>query len=368
MSSSLQSRLREWKIDRRRFLYATGGLAGLVATSRLQALAHTGTPSFPSNPFTLGVASGDPAPESVVLWTRLAPEPLAADGHGGMDPVRVPVRWIVAADDRMRHVVRRRRHARGPGLRALRPRGCGPAVARPRGTGISSTSGGEWSPVGRTRTSNPFWESPRRLRFAFASCQHFEHGLLHRVPAHGRRGSRPRAVPGRLHLRGRRVADATAPARWRRADDAWARIATATRCTRATRTSRPPTPRSPGWSCSTITKWRTTGPGRSTRTARRRTLFLPRRAAAFQAYYEHMPLRAASIPRGPDIQLSAESGSVIWPSSTCSIRVSIRDNQACGDGTDIGCAEALDPNRTITGREQERWLLEGWTSHARGGM
>ena len=176
MSSSFQSKLRDWKIDRRRFLYATGGLAGLVATSRLQALAHTGTPSFPSNPFTLGVASGDPAPDSIVLWTRLALEPLAADGNGGMDPVRVPVRWIVAADDRMRHVVRRGvtfadpdfAHSVHVDVDRLSP-------GRPYW--YQFHAGGEWSPVGRTRTSNSFWESPRRLRFAFASCQHFEQGF-----------------------------------------------------------------------------------------------------------------------------------------------------------------------------------------------
>jgi alkaline phosphatase D len=38
-----------------------------------------------------------------------------------------------------------------------------------------------------------------------------------------------------------------------------------------------------------------------------------------------------------------------------------RDNQACGDGTDIGCAEALDPNRTIAGAQQEAWLIRGLT-------
>jgi len=96
MSSSFQSRLQEWKIDRRRFLYATGGLAGLVATSRLQALTQTLTPSFSSNPFTLGVASGDPLPDSVVLWTRLAPWPTNADGQGGMPNADVTVEWQVS--------------------------------------------------------------------------------------------------------------------------------------------------------------------------------------------------------------------------------------------------------------------------------
>ncbi|MGN9804991.1 PhoD-like phosphatase N-terminal domain-containing protein [Micromonospora sp. L32] len=54
-------------------------------------------PDFTDEPFTLGVASGDPLPDGVVLWTRLAPDPLAADGTGGMPPHVVPVVWQVAA-------------------------------------------------------------------------------------------------------------------------------------------------------------------------------------------------------------------------------------------------------------------------------
>jgi alkaline phosphatase D len=95
------------QFDRRRFLYATGGFAGLLATRPFDALAEQTLPSFPSNPFTLAVASGDPLSNGFVLWTRLAVEPLAADGHGGMDPVRTPVQWIVATDDAMRNVVTR---------------------------------------------------------------------------------------------------------------------------------------------------------------------------------------------------------------------------------------------------------------------
>ena len=176
MSRSFQSRLQDWKIDRRRFLYATGGLAGLVATSSLQALTESATPSFSRNPFTLGVASGDPLPERVVLWTRLALEPLAADGHGGMDPVRVPVHWSVATDDRMRRVVRRGvtfadpdfAHSVHVDVDRLSP-------GRPYWYQFNVR--GEWSPVGRTRTGIPSGQSPRQLRFGFASCQHFEQGF-----------------------------------------------------------------------------------------------------------------------------------------------------------------------------------------------
>jgi alkaline phosphatase D len=60
--------------------------------------------SFGDNPFTLGVASGDPTPEGIVLWTRLAPVPVAPATLGRR---AIPVGWRVATGSRMRHVVAR---------------------------------------------------------------------------------------------------------------------------------------------------------------------------------------------------------------------------------------------------------------------
>ena len=203
MSQSFRSRLKDWKLDRRRFLYATGGLAGLVATSPLQALTEKVTPSFSTNPFTLGVASGDPLADSVMLWTRLAVEPLAADGSGGIDPVRVPVQWYVATDDRMRHVVRR-----GVDLRRSRLRPLGARRRRPSGAGrgywYQFQVSGEWSPIGRTRTLVPHQDSPQPDPLRVRLVPALRDGLLHRLPAHGAGEPRPGAVPRRLHLRGRR--------------------------------------------------------------------------------------------------------------------------------------------------------------------
>src|SRR5215216_2603988 len=58
----------------------------------------TGAPRFSEYPFSLGVASGCPLPDWVFLWTRRAPERLAADGLGGTPRDSVPVRWEVAFD------------------------------------------------------------------------------------------------------------------------------------------------------------------------------------------------------------------------------------------------------------------------------
>ena len=102
-------------MDRRSFLQIAGGtVAGPPPRPRLGAAPAGARPRQPAPlgrggrvppaPFTLGVASGDPAADSVVLWTRLAPDPLVPGG--GMPTRAVPVDWQVAADDRFRHVVR----------------------------------------------------------------------------------------------------------------------------------------------------------------------------------------------------------------------------------------------------------------------
>src|SRR6266481_2207245 len=84
----------------RRSLITLGGAGALSLAFSTSGLAA------PHDPFTLGVASGDPLPDGFVIWTRLAPQPLAPDGAGGLR-TPVPVTWEVAADPAMRRVVKR---------------------------------------------------------------------------------------------------------------------------------------------------------------------------------------------------------------------------------------------------------------------
>jgi len=86
--------------------------------------------------------------------------------------------------------------------------------------------------------------------------------------------------------------------------------------------------------------------------------FPARRAAAFQAYYENMPLRRTSIPRGIDMQLYRR---LRWGRLATFHLLDTRQyraDQGCGDGYK-DCPAALDPARSITGAEQEEWLLDG---------
>src|SRR5262249_53641394 len=126
------------------------------------------------NPFTLGVASGEPAPDRVVIWTRLAPSPL---NGGGMPPTPVEVAWTVARDQGFAQVVQR---------------GTSMAVPEDAHSGHVEVQGlepdrwywyrfvarGEASPAGRTRTAPLPGANPDRLSFAFASCQQYEQGYF----------------------------------------------------------------------------------------------------------------------------------------------------------------------------------------------
>lgn len=146
--------------------------AGLFAA---EGQAQTSTPIWrPStHAFTLGVASGEPRPNSVVIWTRLAPAPLQADG--GMPHHAVAVRWEVASDEQFSRVVQRgtvvtdarRAHSVHVDVNGL---------ASDRHYFYRFLLPNQTSPIGRTRTA-PAPNAPvSRLRMALASCQHYEMG------------------------------------------------------------------------------------------------------------------------------------------------------------------------------------------------
>src|SRR5262245_54215469 len=131
--------------SRREFLRATTGLAA-AALPYPRLLAQ---PRFPSNPFTLGVASGYPAPGGVVLWTRLAPAPLAG---GGMPASAFPVGWEVATDDAFRDIVRKGTETAVPRwAHSVHVEVGGLEPARPYFYRFHA--GGAVSAVGRTRTA-----------------------------------------------------------------------------------------------------------------------------------------------------------------------------------------------------------------------
>lgn len=158
----------------RRLLLAYGAALAAIPTLNRQAEAQ-GKIQFQANPFTLGVASGEPDSDGVVIWTRLAPQPLVADGLGGMPRQDVEVHWEVSSDDRMRKIVlsgnttatQQLGHSVHVTLKGLKPDAW---------YWYRFRCSGHDSPIGRTRTMPAAGAMPARLRFALASCQNFEDG------------------------------------------------------------------------------------------------------------------------------------------------------------------------------------------------
>ncbi len=349
----------------RRRLFQLGGVstaAVLLGTGAITTDRSYAAPTFGTDPFSLGVASGDPLPDSVVLWTRLAPDPLAEDGHGGMPSRPVRVHWEVADDENFRHVVRRGSVAATPELahsvhaevHGLRPG---------REYFYRFRAGREHSPVGRTKTAPAFGAPLSSLTFAFASCQAWHDGFYtgyrhmaaedldlivhlgdyiyeYGIPADG--GNRGIAVPDYF------AEEAVSLKRYRtqyglyKSDpDLQAAHAVAP------------------WIVTlddheVENGWAGDVPEKDTPTPTQPE-FLERRASAFRAYYEHLPLRSTALPTGPDMRLYRRFtyGDLAEFSllDTRQYRDPILD-----DGDDPA---RLDPERTLTGDEQERWLLDG---------
>ena len=158
----------------RRLLLAWGTSLAAVPLLGTRARAQ-GRMTFKDNPFTLGVASGDPDSRSVVLWTRLAPRPL--EPGGGLAPEPLEVIWEVATDESMQSVFRS-----GTTLAT-------PQLGHSVHVELSDLAADRWywfrfrcgdfeSPVGRTRTMPEDSALPDQLRFAVTSCQNYEQGLF----------------------------------------------------------------------------------------------------------------------------------------------------------------------------------------------
>ncbi len=347
-------------LSRRAFVAgsASFAVAALASASRASGSgAVSGTPRFSSYPFSLGVASGDPAPDSVVLWTRLAPSPL--EPGGGMTPEPVAVQWVIAEDEGLSRVV-----------------GSGTATARPewahsvhieagrlqpdRWYWYQFKVGSETSPKGRTRTMPAAGALPERLRFAFASCQHYETGLY---TAYEHMAREPLDLV--VHLGDYIYEGAARDGQLRRhnspeikkIDDYRARYALY-KSDPALQAAHAMAPWIVTWDDHEVeNNYAADIPQRPDSTTRE--AFLRRRAAAYQAYFEHMPLRRSQLPNGPDMLLfrRLEFGRLA-SFHVLDTRQYLTD-QPQGDGRKPTSPVLMDPRATLLGDRQRSWLFDG---------
>ena len=347
--------------SRRLFLAASGAALWAPAAAR----AHSGHAHF-----TLGVASGSPRETSVILWTRLAPDPLRG---GGMPPGLTEVRWRVCTDAAMRRTFRqgvaRTSEAKGHSVH-VHLDGLEPG----REYFYQFIYGDEESPVGRTRTSDP---KAATAKLAVANCQAWETGryaayrdLAQWTPdcvihvgdyiyegGQGQLGERRLQVSGEafsvnvvrqhnspeivtlydyrnryaLYKSDPHLQAAHAAAPWIMAmddheiDNNWAGD----------------TPQDPE--------------------KQTRLEFAVRKLAALQAYYEHMPIEQPPILNGLEGHLQMYGAYRFGPAQVSLLDTrQHRSDQVCGQGLpdDFPCADLQNPALTMTGRQQEDWLLD----------
>ena len=353
-------RLTSSSVDRRRFLeYVWWGAGSAMAMALMPGGTLKAAPRFASNPFTLGVASGDPTASGIVLWTRLAPDPADPTALGR---AKIPVGWRVARDDSMRHVVAK-------GTASATPELAHSVHVEVNGLRSGADyffqfdSGGEESAVGHFRTA----PSARRLGGpAHLRRRHLPglpERLLHGVPRHGPERPRPRAPPRRLHVRVRLRClepDRTrASRRSTRRRSTCAPTGSATRCTSSTRTCRRPTRRSRSSWSGTTTRCRTTTRGWRPSGGHRRRSSPP--AGPPRTRRSTSTCRSACRVRRPadELRIYRRLNYGRLAEFTMLDDRQYRTDNPCGDGESLRCEAALGDDYTMLGRRQERWVSEG---------
>lgn len=321
-----------------------------------------------TDPFALGVASGDPSADGVVLWTRLVP------AEPGQASTPLTVHWELADDEGFLRIVQR-----GQAI-------AHPALGHSVHVELTGLAPGRWyhyrfmhgdavSTTGRTRTAPAADALPERLRLAFASCQRWEHGhyaawrhvradapdLVLFLGDYIYEYASPMDTSGLARVHGLRLATTLADYRDRYAlhkSDPALQAAHA--------------------ACPWLVTWDdhevqndyagSTGKGEP-------QAFLAQRSAAWQAFYENMPLRAASLVQR-DYSALQLYRRVPW-GRLAQLHVldarQYRGVQACRTASASGagavrpkdCAELAEPARSFLGTAQEQWLDAGLAADAK---
>ena len=354
MLESLNSKSRRYGIERRQFLRYLGAVSAIPTLAfRAEGQANT-APQFQTTPFTLGVASGDPEPDGIVIWTRLAPKPL--EPGGGMAPRPVTVRWEIASSDKFTKIIKKGTTLAVPQLghsvhvevQGLLPH---------RWYFYRFHVGNATSPIGRTRTAPEFDGMPNEFRFAFTSCQHYETGyfdgykhmlgenldLIVHLGDYIYEGDSQDGKP-RQHL-GTEI-ESLAESRTRYSQY---------RLDPMLQDAHRQLPWLVTWDdhefdnnyANLVSEEEGISP----------EAFLDRRMNAYQAYYEFMPLRRRSFPQGPHMKLYRSCRYGRLANFHVLDTRQYRTDQPNGDHQKPMIAKALDPRATMLGEKQEHWLM-----------
>jgi alkaline phosphatase D len=352
-------------LHRRTVLRHMSGLGGLVL---LPQLVRTAEPASSAGyPFALGVASGFPTARSVVLWTRLAPDPLAPDGLGGMPAGEASLRWELAADAKFRRILQRGEVLTGP-ARAYSARVQVSSLQPAREYWYRFIAGDAVSGIGRTRTLPAADREPREFRIAVANCQHYEHGRFAAL-RHIAQGA-PDLL---LHLGDYIYEGAPTPNRVRAHEGGLCRTLPEYRRRYAQYQMDPALQAAHAaapWLCTwddheVANDYSGVYSGRAEELAQ----FAQRRAAAYQAYCEHLPLppSVGTDPSSVLLHARRQIGSVadlhmLDQRQYRSAQACPQPGRAGGNRVAEDCPDLRDATRTMLGVTQEAWLNAGFAS------
>jgi len=337
-------------LSRRDALVVIGGSMLLPLAPRL--VKASDALRFKSDPFKLGVASGSSTPTGVVLWTRIIGD--------GLEQTAVPVRWEISTDEHMRKIEQRGvayataewAHSIHVEVTALKPG---------HEYWYRFIAGEHASSVGRTRTLPAITARPERLRIAVACCQKFETGFFTSYP-HMMNDNLDFIMHVGDYIYEYEVKPGLGSVRWDGSEEATtledyrARYALY-RSDLDLQAAHAAHPWLVTWDDHEVandyagdTSYDQSGEG-----------FLARRAAAYRAYYEHMPLRRSAIPVGPNMRrYDAYKFGALAQVHMLDSRQH-RSPLAClgegeSDGPGARCTALFAAARTKLGQQQEQWL------------
>lgn len=345
-------------VDRRSFLQYMAAVSAIptiaASADEISGKQH----EFQDYPFTLGVASGDPEPDGVVIWTRLSPSPLSGDS---LPEIPIATTWEIATDESFQHIVRRGNTNAMPQLGHsvhVEVKGLKPS----HWYFYRFHVGKQTSPTGRTRTAPRLTDLPPLIRFAFTSCQHYESGYFNGYPhmqkedldlvvhlgdyiyEYSGQNNRPRKHLGKeietLQEYRVRYSQYRLDNMLQETHRLFPWIVT--------------------WDdhefdnnyANLVSEEQGISP----------ESFLMRRKNAYQAYYEFMPLRRRSFPQGPNMTLYRGCQYGRLANFHVLDTRQYRTDQPNGDHQKPMTGKVFDSNATMLGEAQENWLMSNLSS------
>jgi alkaline phosphatase D len=332
--------------------YLTAVTTGVSNVWRL-----TGRPVLADDPFTLGVASGDPRPNSVMIWTRLAPKPLEPDG--GYSGPRVSMQWEVAEDEKFAKIAQR-----GTTIAA-------PELGNSVHVDVDGLAPDRWyfyrfllqngaSPVGRLRTA-PAAGGVAPFRLGVVSCQQYEQGYYTAYDHLAKEGQLDLVA----HLGdyiyeygGNTNAVRTYATSEIRTIDQYRIRYAQTKTDKDLRAAHAAAPWVVTWDDHEVDNNYATLNGENLMESEEQMRV--RRAAAYQAWWENQPVRVPRVKSWADLNITRR---IEW-GALASMHVldtrQYRTDQNCGDGNkDVPCGDWGNTSHTMMGAEQEKWLDDG---------